>query len=175
MKAKKPPLPAILAAMAFGLSLALAACAPGASSEASPSPAQERGPVSSPGVNTPMPAPALTSAPAPTATAPPEARPTSSTSSTVREIKVTLKNNAFPKELRVKVGEKVVFVVTNEGTVKHTFEFPDFDEMRYKEIQKGDTVWIEWVVPNKKGKWDMGCFLTEEGFHERMEGTLIIE
>ncbi|MBI4319744.1 MAG: cupredoxin domain-containing protein [Chloroflexi bacterium] len=86
---------------------------------------------------------------------------------------MTLKNNGFPKEMRVKAGAKLVFVITNQGTVKHTFEFPDFKINN--EIQPQETVRFEWVVPDRKGKWDMGCFLTEEGYHERMEGTLIIE
>ena len=91
----------------------------------------------------------------------------------IREIKVTMENKKFPKEIRLKAGTKVVFVITNRGTVKHTFEFPDLDVN--KEIQAGETVNFEWTVPNRKGKWDMGCFLTEEGYHEGMEGILIIE
>lgn len=160
----------------LGLSVWLVAC--GSASSPGAAPAQGKGPVSSPGVSTPTPTPAPAAKQTtaiPTPTSPPVAAPTSPPALGAREIKVALKNNDFPKELRVKAGEKVVFVVTNNGTVKHTFEFPDFDEMRYNEIERGETARIEWVVPNRKGKWDAGCFLTEEGFHEGMEGTLIIE
>lgn len=87
---------------------------------------------------------------------------------------MTLKNRTFPEEIRVKVGVKVVFVVTNNGDETHSFEFPDFGV--YKEIDPGQTVRIEWTVPGRKGKWDMGCFLTDPpGVHDSMEGTLIIE
>lgn len=90
------------------------------------------------------------------------------------EIQVTVKNNTFPIEIRVKAGAKVVFVVTNRGDVTHSFEFPDFG--LYKEINAGKTIRIEWTVPDKKGKWDMGCFLTDPGeVHDSMVGTLIIE
>ncbi|MBI2304360.1 MAG: cupredoxin domain-containing protein [Chloroflexi bacterium] len=90
------------------------------------------------------------------------------------EIQVTIKNNTFPDEIRVKAGAKVVFVVTNRGDETHSFEFPDLGV--YKEIDSGKTARIEWTVPDKKGKWDMGCFLTDPpGVHDRMEGTLIIE
>lgn len=90
------------------------------------------------------------------------------------EIQVTLKNHTFPEELRVKAGAKVVFVITNQGDEAHSFEFPDFKV--YKEIQPGKTARIEWTVPDKKGKWDMGCFLTDPpGVHDNMTGTLIIE
>lgn len=178
MTARKSLLTAILVTAALGLFLMLAACSPSGSPGAGPSPAQERGTVSSPEESTPTPTPAAqqnTATPTPLRTAPPVAGTAPPPSLDAREIKVNLKNNTFPKEIRVKVGEKVVFMITNSGTVKHTFEFPDFDEMRYNEIDRGETKRIEWVVPNKKGKWDMGCFLTEEGFHERMEGTLIVE
>ena len=91
------------------------------------------------------------------------------------EIQITEKDKTFPKEIRVKVGDKVVFVVTNSSADHmHTFEIPDFKV--YQEIKPGTTVRIEWTVPNKKGDWDIGCFLTDPpGAHEGMEGTLIIE
>lgn len=90
------------------------------------------------------------------------------------EILVTLKNQRFPEEIRVKAGAKVVFIITNEGDEAHTFEFPDFKI--YKEIQPGKTVRIEWTAPDRKGKWDMGCFLTDPpSVHDNMTGTLIIE
>ncbi|MBI2916635.1 MAG: cupredoxin domain-containing protein [Chloroflexi bacterium] len=116
------------------------------------------------------PAAATTGAPAPTATRPPS--PPSPPSGA--EIKVTVKDNTFPNEIRVKAGAKVTFVVTNESMEKHSVEFPDFKF--YKEIEAGQTVRFDWTVPNEKGKWDMGCFLTEPGgVHEGMEGDLIIE
>ncbi|MBI4329679.1 MAG: cupredoxin domain-containing protein [Chloroflexi bacterium] len=90
------------------------------------------------------------------------------------EIAVTLKENKFPEEIRVKVGAKVVFVITNLGSESHTFEAPDME--LYKEIQPGQTNRIEWTVPDKKGNWDVGCFLTAPaGAHDGMEGRLIIE
>ena len=87
---------------------------------------------------------------------------------------MTEKDKTFPKEIRVKAGAKVVFVVTNLADKLHTFEIPDFKV--YQEIQAGQTVRIEWTVPDKKGDWDIGCFLTKPvGAHEGMEGTLVIE
>ncbi|MBI4295984.1 MAG: cupredoxin domain-containing protein [Chloroflexi bacterium] len=90
------------------------------------------------------------------------------------EIGVILNENKFPEEIRVKVGAKVVFVITNRGNESHTFEAPDLE--LYKEIQPGDTARIQWTVPDKKGSWDVGCFLTAPaGAHDDMEGQLIIE
>lgn len=90
------------------------------------------------------------------------------------EIEVTLKEHTFPEEIRVKAGAKVVFVITNLGTETHSFEAPDFK--LYKEIKSGQTDRLEWTVPDQKGSWDVGCFLTAPAdVHDRMEGTLIIE
>lgn len=87
---------------------------------------------------------------------------------------MTLKNQSFPEEIRVKAGARVVFVISNDGDEAHTFELPDFKIL--KEIQPGKAARIEWTVPDKKGKWDMGCFLTDPpGVHDGMEGTLVIE
>lgn len=155
----------------------LNACGGGSGAPVSPAPQSKP---STPQVepSTPPPVeplmPAQTQPMTPPPSTPPAVQPPPATS-TGTEIKVTLKDGNFPAEIRVKVGERVVFVVTNTGSVMHTFEFPDFDEMRYKEIEKGQTARIEWIVPDKKGEWDAGCFLTEEGFHEGMEGILIIE
>ncbi len=92
-----------------------------------------------------------------------------------QEIKVTVKNNTFPKELRVKAGSSVVFVVNNEERQeKHSVEFPDFK--LFREIGPRETIRIEWAVPDKKGTWDMGCYLTEPSdAHDGMVGDLIIE
>jgi hypothetical protein len=158
-----------------GASLLLAACSSGGGTEPPKvnTPTPERVTVA----NTPTPeqgtvvnTPTLTSAPAR------QASPSPVAEAEIREIGATLKNNTFPAEIRVKAGEKVVFVITNEErTDKHSFEFPDLDV--FTEVGPLETVRIEWVVPDKKGRWDMGCFLTEPVFeiHERMEGVLIIE
>lgn len=125
----------------------------------SPSPA--------PSTRTPAPSPAQPSTP------PPAAQP-SPAPSTGNEIEVRLQDNIFPKEIRVKAGSKVVFVITNTASNKHSFEITDFKV--YQEIKPGSTERVEWVVPDKKGEWDMGCFLTEPGgVHEGMAGKLIIE
>ncbi|MBI2864791.1 MAG: cupredoxin domain-containing protein [Chloroflexi bacterium] len=91
------------------------------------------------------------------------------------EINVTLKDNTFPKEIKVKAGAKVTFVVANKSDVEHSFEIPDFHVL-FK-IQPGGNSRFPWTVPDKKGKWDMGCYLTDpsEDLHKDMEGTLIIE
>lgn len=161
MKVRRLFLPASLI-MAFGLSMLLAACASsgsGATIATTPAAASKR-------------SPAPTSA---TGTPPAAARPaTTQPAAEGGEIKVTLKNNTFPEEIRVKAGAKVVFVIDNQAEEKHSFEFPDLGV--YKEIPGGQTARIEWTVPDRKGKWDMGCFLTDPpDVHGRMEGTLIIE
>lgn len=147
--------------MAFGLSILLAACASSGSGAAvQPTPAAAK----------PSPAPTAAMAPAPAAAQAGTTQPAAAGG----EIKVTLKNNTFPEEIRVKAGTKVVFVITNEGDEKHSFEITDFNV--YKEIPAGQTARVEWTVPDKKGKWDMGCFLTDpSGPHDGMEGLLIIE
>lgn len=69
----------------------------------------------------------------------------------------------------------MVFVITNTTRDMHTFEAPDFD--LYKEIQPGETVRYEWTVSDRKGSWDLGCFLTTPGgVHDGMDDAkLIIE
>ena len=91
------------------------------------------------------------------------------------EINITLKDRAFlPEEIKVKAGAKVVFVIANKGTDNHTFELPDFKVL--KELEAGKSLRLEWTVPDKKGSWDVGCFLTAPaGVHDGMEGILIIE
>lgn len=150
--------------IAFGIFILLAACSsPGGSA-----------PTPSPGGAAPSPPPKVGTTPTKEIATPPAATQGSTAAVTDGEIRVTLKNNTFPEEIRVKVGAKVVFVITNKGDETHSFEFPDLGV--YKEIAPGQTLRIEWLVPNKPGKWDMGCFLTDPpGVHDNMEGTLIIE
>lgn len=157
------------AVLVMALSLSLAACGSpeGKVATATPPLTATPPPVTERTAIAPSPTP-TSSPPPPTQSTPVAPQPAAS-----REIRVTLKENTFPKEIRVQAGETVVFVITNEGKETHDFEFPDFDV--HEEIKPGQTVRVEWVVPNKKGKWDMGCFRTEEGFHEDMEGILIIE
>ncbi|MBI2830252.1 MAG: cupredoxin domain-containing protein [Chloroflexi bacterium] len=138
-------------AIVVGMVLVLSACSGGSGSSANPAPQTK------------------TSVPA-------AQRAASAPSGAVTggEIKVTLRENKFPEEIRVKVGAKVVFVITNLGNESHTFEAPDLG--LYKEIQPEQTSRIEWTVPDKKGSWDVGCFLTAPaGAHDGMEGQLIIE
>lgn len=164
MKAKRfQLLVSLLAIAAFAASFSLSACsAPvGGAPAKNPAPVSEKGNASTESA-TPTSAPARQASPSPATVA-------------AGEIKVTVKNNAFPKEIRVKAGSKVVFVVTNEEREqKHSIEFPDFDF--YHEIGPRETIRIDWVVPDKKGKWDMGCYLTEPSdAHDGMVGDLIIE
>lgn len=125
--------------------------------------------------STPTPASTRAAAPSPVSTPVGGVVNTPTPGVAAGEIRVTIKNNTFPKEIRVKAGSKVVFVVTNEQPdEKHSFELSDFDIKT--DVEPLDTVRIEWVVPNAKGSWDMGCFLTEPpDVHDRMEGVLIIE
>lgn len=143
-------------ALAAGLSILLGACT--SPSNAGPTGAT-RSPASDGGASTPG---------SGAATAP------STAAAAGGEIPLAIKNNTFPDEIRVKAGASLVFVVTNRGDENHSFEFPDFKV--YKEIGAGQTVRIEWTVPDRKGKWDMGCFLTDPpGVHDGMQGDLIVE
>lgn len=155
--------------VAWGVFVLLAACSsPGGSP---PTPTAPPVATPTPGMSTPPPAVGVSPSPVPPMTGQVSPQPPAATGG---EIKVTLWNHHFPEEIRVKAGAKVVFVITNEGDETHSFEFPDLDV--YKEIKPGQTMRFEWVVPDRKGKWDMGCFLTDpQGVHEDMEGTLIIE
>ena len=104
---------------------------------------------------------------------PPTVQPPPGTS-TRTEIAVLIEDNAFP-DVRVKAGAKVVFGITNTTRDMHTFEAPDFN--LYKEIKPGETVRFEWTVSDRKGSWDLGCFLTSPGgVHDGMDkAKLIIE
>lgn len=159
MKTKRfPLLVGLLVLVAFAASFSLSACGAPAGGAPAGSPA----PVSSTGSATPASAPARQASPAPAGAA-------------GQEIKVTVRDNTFPKEIRVKAGSTVVFVVTNEERgQKHSVELPDFS--LYREIGPRETIRIEWAVPDKKGRWDMGCYLTEPSdAHDGMVGELIIE
>ena len=148
---------------AFGLALSLIACT---SSPQAPAP--------SPAGTVNPPAPSGVPAPAPAATAAPTAAAAPSDAVSGGEIEVTLRENEFPEEIRVKAGTKVVFVITNRGREAHTFEAPDVGIR--EEIKPRKTIRIEWTAPDTKGSWDVGCYLTEpEGVHDGMEGFLIIE
>lgn len=105
---------------------------------------------------------------------PPAAQPPPGVSTTRTEIPVSIKDNAS-FDARVKAGAKVVFVITNTTRDKHTFEAPDFNI--YTEIQPGETARYEWTVSDRKGSWDLGCFLTSPGgVHDGMDkGKLTIE
>lgn len=153
----------LLVVVAFVASFALSACGAPAGGAAAKSPA----PVSESGRASPQ-------SPAPTAGPARQASPPAA-GVAAQEITVTLKSNIFPKQIRVKAGSRVIFVVTNEEREhKHSVEFPDFTF--YHEVGPRETVRIEWVVPDKKGKWDMGCYLTEPSdAHDGMVGDLIIE
>lgn len=139
-------------------------------------------PVSSPSQTTPstpqaQPAtPSQTQPVIPSQTQPaaPPAAKTPPAPSGVTEIPVSIRDNAS-YDLRVKAGTKVVFVITNTTQDMHSFEAPDF--AIYKEIQPGETIRYEWTVSERKGSWDLGCFLTSPGgVHDGMDkGHLIIE
>ena len=155
----------VLGALSF-----LNACGGSSGAPASPSPqskpsASQAQPVAPP--QTEPAAPSQTQPVTSPAVPPPEA-------STMTEIPVSIRDNTFD-DVRVKAGTKVVFVITNTTRDMHTFEAPDFN--LYKEIQPGETVRFEWTVSDRKGSWDLGCFLTSPGgVHDGMDGgTLIIE
>lgn len=164
-----------------GASILLAACSSGGGGPGQTQGAAAPTPTSAPAIvaNTPTPIPergTVVNTPTPTPTSAPARQASPSPAAVAaKEIKVTMKDNTFPKEIRVKAGSRVVFVVTNEEREqKHSFELSDFD--LYRDIGPRETVRIEWVVPDKKGRWDMGCYLTEPSdVHENMAGDLIIE
>ena len=161
-------------AIVLGTLSFLNACSGGSGVPASPSPQStpstpQAQPVTPP--QTELSAPSQTqpvTPPSPTVQLPLE------TSSTGTEIAVSIRDNTYD-DVTVKAGTKVVFVITNTTSDMHTFEAPDFN--LYKEIQPGETVRFEWTVSDRKGSWDLGCFLTSPGgVHDGMDaGTLIIE
>lgn len=163
MKAKRfPLLVGLLALLGFAISLTLSACGAPAGGAPAGSPAAVSSTGSAAGSAASASAPARQASPAPAGAA-------------GQEFKVTVRDNTFPKEIRVKAGSTVVFVVTNEERAqKHSFELPDFS--LYQEVGPRETIRIEWAVPDRKGRWDMGCYLTEPSdAHDGMVGELIIE
>lgn len=158
----------LLGALSF-----MSACGGGPSAPVSPPPQSKP---STPQTQ-PVAPPQIQPATPPTAqpVAPPQTQPvTPPGASNVIEIPVSIRDNTFD-DVRVKAGTKVVFVITNTTQDMHTFEAPDF--ALYKEIKAGATARYEWTVSNRKGSWDLGCFLTSPGgVHDGMDKAhLIIE
>lgn len=81
-----------------------------------------------------------------------------------------VKDNTFPKVTDFIAGETVRMIITNNGSVEHTFEITDLNILW--KIGQGKTEAFEWTVPNAPGEYDCGCFLTGEDptAHERMNG-----
>ncbi len=156
-----------LLAAALALGVLLAACS-GQAPAPSPTTVTSTAPTSTPTT-------VRSTAPAPTQTTPapqPTATPTVAISQggSVREIKVTLKDNTFPKVTDFTAGETVRLIITNNGSVEHTFEITDVGILW--KIPQGKTEAFEWAVPNTPGVYDCGCYLSGDDPkpHERMEG-----
>lgn len=151
-----------LLAAALVLGVLLTAC-----SEDSPAPTQTKAPAATAtSITTAGPIPTKPAAPQPTTTP----TVTINLDGPIREIEVTVEDNTFPKITDFTAGERVRVIVTNKGSVEHTFEFTDFDIVW--EVADGKTQAFEWTVPNEPGEYDCGCFLTDPDptTHENMEG-----
>ncbi|MCS7294322.1 MAG: cupredoxin domain-containing protein [Chloroflexota bacterium] len=78
-----------------------------------------------------------------------------------------------PKEVHVQAGEKVTFVIENEGTSDHEFES---DEAGIEEvlIPEGRTRRTTWTAPKQPGRYPVYCDIA--GHREAgMELTLVVD
>lgn len=137
-----------IAGLAFTGALALAAC--GGASAPAPAAAQATAPgAAAPAAQAAAPAPAATQA---AASAPAAAGP-------ARKIQITATNDLYSiKTLEVKTGERIEFVMKNEGDEKHnvvaigeglSIVSPDFDA--------GQTLSWTWTAPSKPQTFKFIC------------------
>ena len=80
-----------------------------------------------------------------------------------------------PKVVTVRTGEKVTFVVTNQGKNDHEFESIEEGEAGIEEvlIPAGKTRRVAWTAPSKPGTYPVYCDLP---YHRElgMEFTLVV-
>lgn len=86
-----------------------------------------------------------------------------SAGSGAREIRIVAREDGGkmyfePAAITVKAGERVVFVVENQGTQDHEFEG---EEAGIEEIvvPPGKSRKLEWAAPNKAGEYEFVCDL----------------
>jgi len=93
---------------------------------------------------------------------------------TVRAGEIDAQHMYFePKEVHVQAGEKVTFVIENEGTSDHEFES---DEAGIEEvlIPEGRTRRTTWTAPKQPGRYPVYCDIA--GHREAgMELTLVVD
>jgi plastocyanin len=90
-----------------------------------------------------------------------------------RTVAVTGSEFSFtPKEVRMKVGETVMFLFTNEGAYPHNLIIQELG-LTSATVQKGESTNLEFTA-TKPGTYKMHCGI---GNHEAqgMVGTLIVE
>ncbi len=93
---------------------------------------------------------------------------------TARDVTVTLSEYAFtPREITVRPGERIRFVLINAGRLDHEFES---DEAGIEEVvvPPGATRRITWAAPRSPGQYRLVCDLP--GHAERgMTGKIVVE
>ena len=90
----------------------------------------------------------------------------------LKEVKITAKQFSFtPAEVRVKQGERVRLIVTNED-VSHGIAIPAFNVSLT--LEPGKTGTAEFVA-DKKGSFPFFCNVFCGSGHGAMRGTLIVE
>lgn len=90
----------------------------------------------------------------------------------LKEVKMTAKQFSFsPTEIRVKKGERVRLVVTNED-VSHGIAIPAFNVNL--QLNPGETGTAEFVA-DKSGSYPFFCNVFCGSGHRDMKGTLIVE
>lgn len=90
----------------------------------------------------------------------------------VREISMTVRSFEFvPSEVRVKEGERVRLVITNED-VPHGIAIPAFNVNQH--IDEGGTATVEFTA-DKAGEYPFFCNVFCGSGHRDMRGSLIVE
>lgn len=170
------------------LALACGAATPATTATSSPTPRAEA----------PTPAPTVAPTPAPT----PARTPAPAVAAGPRVIEVEMGNYWFkPEKITLKAGEVVTLKFVNNSTEEHEFMagqtvtmphgyktdlFHDVkvtneggtlsmghESMEF-EVHDGKTGSITFTVPDRKGNWEMGCFVPLH-YEKGMKGTIVIE
>ena len=81
--------------------------------------------------------------------------------------------NWYPREIRLRKGERVKIRIRNVETVTHGFAIPALD-IAVGDIRAGEVKVVEFI-PQEKGKFDFLCTVWCSKHHLEMTGRIIVD